>query len=64
MAAVVVTEGCNYGVVNSAPSPLFRDAADSAVRALVQCEPYALPADKYESGWEFMELTFDPQRMF
>ncbi len=51
-------------VVNSAPSPLFRDAADSAVRALVQCEPYALPADKYESGWEFMELTFDPQRMF
>lgn len=51
-------------VVNSAPSPLFRDAADSAVRALVQCEPYSLPPDKYEGGWEFMELTFDPARMF
>jgi colicin import membrane protein len=51
-------------VVNSAPSPLFRDAADSAVRALVQCEPYDLPADKYEGGWEFMELSFDPARMF
>lgn len=51
-------------VVNSVASPLFRDAADSAVRALVQCEPYSLPPDKYDGGWEFMELTFDPQRMF
>jgi colicin import membrane protein len=30
----------------------------------VQCAPYTLPPDKYEGGWEFMELTFDPQRMF
>jgi colicin import membrane protein len=51
-------------VVNSIPSPLFRDAADSAVRALVQCEPYSLPPDKYEGGWEFMVLNFDPSRMF
>jgi colicin import membrane protein len=51
-------------VVNNSPSPLFRDAADSAVRALVQCEPYALPPDKYEGGWEYMELSFDPARMF
>lgn len=51
-------------VVNNIPSPLFRDAADSAVRALMQCEPYSLPPDKYEGGWEFMELNFDPARMF
>lgn len=51
-------------VVNSASSPVFRDAADSAVRALVQCEPYILPPDKYEGGWEHMILTFDPARMF
>ena len=51
-------------VVNSSPSPLFRDAATSAERALVQCEPYNLPADKYEGGWEFMELNFDPKNMF
>ncbi len=51
-------------VVNNIPSPLFRDAADSAVRALVQCEPYSLPPDKYEGGWEFMVLNFDPSRMF
>jgi colicin import membrane protein len=51
-------------VTNNAASPVFRDAADSAVRALVQCEPYILPPDKYEGGWEHMILTFDPARMF
>ncbi|MGD9802342.1 MAG: cell envelope integrity protein TolA [Hyphomicrobiaceae bacterium] len=51
-------------VVNSAASPVFRDAADSAVRALMQCEPYVLPPDKYDGGWEHMILTFDPARMF
>ena len=51
-------------VVNSNPSPIFRDAADSAVRALVQCQPYALPPDKFSGGWEHMILTFDPARMF
>jgi len=51
-------------VVNDQPSPVFRDAADSAKRALVQCEPYLLPEDKYAGGWEHMILTFDPARMF
>jgi colicin import membrane protein len=51
-------------VVNTMASPVFRDAADSAVRALVQCEPYVLPEDKYAGGWEHMILTFDPARMF
>ncbi len=51
-------------VVNSQPSPIFRDAANSAVRALVQCQPYALPPDKFTGGWEHMILTFDPARMF
>ena len=51
-------------VTNNMASPVFRDAADSAVRALVQCEPYVLPPDKYEGGWEHMILTFDPARMF
>jgi colicin import membrane protein len=51
-------------VVNNQASPLFRDAADSAVRALIQCEPYLLPEDKYAGGWEHMILSFDPARMF
>lgn len=51
-------------VVNTQASPVFRDAADSAVRALIQCAPYALPPDKYAGGWEHMILSFDPARMF
>lgn len=51
-------------VVNSGPGPLFADAANSAIRALVQCEPYDLPEQFYEGGWDHMVVTFDPQRMF
>ncbi len=51
-------------VVNSGPGSLFADAANSAVRALVQCEPYDMPAEFYQGGWDHMVVTFDPQRMF
>lgn len=51
-------------VVNTQSSPVFRDAADSAMRALVQCQPYVLPPDKYAGGWEHMIVSFDPARMF
>jgi colicin import membrane protein len=51
-------------VVNSGVGALFSDAANSAVRALVQCEPYDLPRDLYQGGWDHMVVTFDPQRMF
>lgn len=51
-------------VVSSGGGGLFADAANSAVRALVQCEPYDLPRDLYEGGWDHMVVTFDPQRMF
>ena len=51
-------------VINSGLGPLFADAADSAIRALVQCEPYDLPKDLYAGGWDHMVVTFDPNRMF
>lgn len=51
-------------VVNSGSSPLFRDAADSALRALIACAPYRMPPDKYTGGWEHMILSFDPRDMF
>jgi colicin import membrane protein len=50
-------------VTNPQPSPQFRDAADSAVRAIMQCQNYDLPADKYEA-WEIVTLKFDPSQMF
>lgn len=51
-------------VINSSPSPQFQDAAASAVRAIVQCQPYTgLPPERYEN-WEIVRLTFDPSQMF
>jgi hypothetical protein len=50
-------------IVNSGSSPFFQAAADSAVRAVFQCQPYTLPGDKY-SVWRDMILTFDPRQMY
>jgi hypothetical protein len=37
-------------------------AAESALRAVRRCAPYALPPDKYES-WKQVKVTFDPTEM-
>jgi colicin import membrane protein len=51
-------------ITNPQSSPQFQDAATSAVRAIVQCQPYSgLPAERYEF-WEVVRLTFDPSQMF
>lgn len=50
-------------VSNQMVSPFFRPAADSAVRAVMQCQPYQMPADKY-GQWRDMLLTFDPRQMY
>jgi hypothetical protein len=50
-------------VTNRGSSPFFQAAADSAVRAVYQCQPYALPAAKY-ALWRDMILNFDPSLMY
>ena len=51
-------------VENSGGSGFFQAAADSAVRAVYQCQPYSsLPADKY-AVWRDMILNFDPSQMY
>ncbi|WP_378947447.1 hypothetical protein [Mesorhizobium sp. ANAO-SY3R2] len=40
-----------------------RAAAESARRAVMQCAPYNLPADKYEA-WADVIVNFDPSEMF
>ncbi len=50
-------------VTNSASSPFFQAAADSAVRAVFQCQPYMLPLEKY-ALWRDMILNFDPSQMY
>jgi len=48
---------------NEVNSPFFRPAADSAVRAVMQCQPYRMPREKY-GQWRDMLLTFDPRNMY
>ena len=50
-------------VANSSFSPFFQAAADSAVRAVYQCQPYELPAEKY-AVWRDMILNFDPSQIY
>jgi colicin import membrane protein len=50
-------------IANTDSSPFFQAAADSAVRAVYQCQPYDLPAEKY-ALWRDMILNFDPSDMY
>lgn len=50
-------------IANSGGSAFFQAAADSAVRAVYQCQPYTLPVEKY-SAWRDMILNFDPSEMY
>lgn len=40
----------------------YRAAAEAAKRAVIQCAPYKLPPEKYET-WSEIKLTFDPRKM-
>lgn len=52
-------------VVSRGTGPLYDDMANSAMRALVQCQPYdQLPKHLYKGGWDHMIINFDPARMF
>jgi len=49
-------------VLNRGSSSFHRAAADSAARAVWQCQPYNLPAAKYGT-WQDMILNFNPRDM-
>ena len=40
-----------------------RAAAEAASRAIYQCQPYRLPADRYNLWREISPLRFDPRQM-
>jgi colicin import membrane protein len=50
-------------VVNHDNNALFQVAAESATRAVRRCQPFRLPAAKYEA-WRDVEVKFDPNEMF
>ena len=45
-----------------AADPFFRAAAESAVRAVLKCEPFKMPIAKHHR-WREIELTFDPSEI-
>ena len=45
-----------------AGNPYMRAAAEAALRAISVCEPYRLPADRYDV-WRDIVMTFDPSKM-
>jgi hypothetical protein len=50
-------------LLNQGSSPYFRVATESAMRAVRRCQPYTMPAAKYDI-WKDVEVTFDPRDMF
>ena len=44
-------------------NPYTRAAAEAARRAIAQCQPYKLPADRYSQWREINPLRFDPRQM-
>lgn len=40
----------------------YRAAVEAARRAVIQCQPYSLPSDKFEA-WREIDMIFDPTRM-
>jgi hypothetical protein len=58
-------EGMLLGEPQVLESPQGRfslTAPESAARAVRRCQPYNLPADKYDA-WKQVKITFDPQDM-
>jgi len=49
--------------MNTPGEEAYRTAAESAVRAIMKCEPFQnLPVDKYDR-WQEIEMNFDPRSM-
>ncbi|MEM6617497.1 MAG: energy transducer TonB [Pseudomonadota bacterium] len=52
----------NAEILEFRASPIGQAAADSALRAVRRCQPYDLPAAKYDA-WSRISLRFDPRDM-
>jgi outer membrane biosynthesis protein TonB len=51
-------------LVEATPGPYSQVAVEAAMRAIRQCQPYAmLPAEKFET-WRDITINFDPREMF
>lgn len=51
-------------IVSRGSSPRYKGAADAAVRAVIQGQPYDMLKDDTYDTWKDMIVTFDPRQMF
>ena len=51
-------------VVSTGNSPRYQAAADAAVRAVLQGQPYTMLRDETYEQWKYMDIDFDPKQMF
>ena len=51
-------------VVSTGSSPRYQAAADAAVRAVLQGQPYTMLRDETYEQWKYMDIDFDPKTMF
>ena len=49
-------------ILTRGSGPAFLAAADAARRAVLRCQPYDLPATKYDT-WRDIKVNFDPREM-
>ena len=48
-------------VVSTGSSPRYQAAADAAVRAVLQGQPYTMLRDETYEQWKYMDIDFDPK---
>jgi outer membrane biosynthesis protein TonB len=51
-------------VVSNGSSPRYQAAAEAAVRAVLQGQPYMMLRDETYDQWKYMDIDFDPKQMF
>jgi outer membrane biosynthesis protein TonB len=51
-------------VVSTGSSPRYQAAADAAVRAVLQGQPYTMLREETYDQWKYMDIDFDPKQMF
>ena len=51
-------------IVSTGSSPRYQAAADAAVRAVLEGQPYTMLRDETYDQWKYMDIDFDPKTMF
>jgi hypothetical protein len=51
-------------IVSTGSSPRYQAAAEAAVKAVIQGQPYTMLRDETYEQWKYMDIDFDPRNVF